>query len=403
MTTTPTQHPSPAAPAAKPPRRGIELPAMVAITWSLSCGLVAGGAGVAVMIAAERMSAHLMLTTSTLLFLMGALFGLAHGTVLGILGRPEGWSAGRAGGALLHGMLYLVPALLLGWLLAGWVAAMPIALLGRHYLAAGISLLAWIAMAAVVPSAVSRGIEAARLAYRRWDDGVLGTSLVGLVLAALVVVFLVDPPSIWFAGVTLSRTGGVLFAGFLAFWVYGPLITLAMHLAKRIRPDLVTLPAVRVVWRRGAASLGMALAVGVVLAAVSVPFFRGATGLSTGVDRLGFLAALALAVSSALTDELMFRLVVMTVAFVAALRVVRGDRTLAAMIAIATATVLDLLLHSPAVPGLGLPGMTVLLSYVAVRIAIPAAMFGYLYWRRGLGTAVAAHMTTNTVLLLLAA
>jgi len=387
----------------QPPHRGIELPAAVAISFALAGGLLLGGAGVAIMIFASRMSAHLMLAASTALFITGALIGLAHGVALGMFGRPFGMSGDQALSALLHGVLYLIPALLVGWLLAGWIAAMPIAVLGNHWLAGSISALAWLAMLAVVPWAGRRGWAAAVLAYRRWNDRVLGTALIALVQIALVTMFLIEPPTIWFTNITMSRLGGVLFSGFLTFWFYGPMITLGLHYAHRLRPDLVTLKSPRVVWKRALTSVGIAVAAGLALALIAVPLFGGPTGLGTGADRLGFGTALLAAMAGALTDELAVRLVAMTLAYMVALRFFHATPVRAAIAAIAVATLIDLALQLPRMAGLGIPGVPMIAAYLAVRIAIPAALFGYLYWRRGLGTAVTAHLTADAALLLLAA
>ena len=72
------------------------------------------------------------------------------------------------------------------------------------------------------------------------------------------------------------------------------------------------------------------------------------------------------------------------------------------MAAIGVATVADLLLHWPDMSALGLPGTSSVVAYAVARMAIPAIMFGYLYWRRGLGTAVAAHAAAGAAVGLLA-
>jgi len=386
----------------RPPKRGIELPAAVALSWSLVGGLLFGGAGVALMLATSRMSGHLMLMGSTVLFAIGAVIGLAHGIVLGLFGRPDGWTMGKAGSALLHGMLWLGPALLVGWLLAGWVAALPITLHGGHYLAAGISIIAWIAMLAVVPWAARSGVEAARLAYHRWEDRILGTTLIGVVGAAMVIAFAITPPTIWFTETALSRTGGFIFAGFLTFWFYGPMITLALHFSRRLRGVAAT-PMVERTWKHAFTSVGIALGAGILLALIAIPFYRGAVGLSAGAEQVGFARAFASSLANAFTDEMLLRLVVMTLTFAVVQRYLTQDRTRAIVIAVAFATLLDLIMHAPAAMLLGLPGVPVFAAFVTVRMAIPAILFGYLYYRRGLGTAVAAHLAADAALLLLAA
>jgi hypothetical protein len=386
----------------RPPKRGIELPAAVALSWSLIGGLVLGGAGVAAMIFAGRMSGHLMLMGSTVLFVIGAMLGLAHGVILGLFGRPAEWTVGKAGNALLHGMLWIGPTLLIGWLLAGWMAALPIALGGQRYLASAISVLAWVAMFAAMPWALRRGVEAARLAYARWDDRILGTLLIAVVGSALVVAFAITPPTIWFTGTTFSRTGGLFFAGFLTFWFYGPLITAALHLSRRLR-GVAAKEMTERTWKHALVSVGIAVGVGLMLAAVAIPFYRGAPGLTSGVERLGFWPAFAATLATAFADEMLFRLIVITLAFAVTQRYLTHDRNRAIVVAVAFATLMDLFLHAPAALVLGLPGASLLAGFVTLRMAIPAILFGYLYYRRGLGTAVAAHLTADAALLLLAA
>jgi hypothetical protein len=384
------------------PKRELELPALVAIMWSLAGGMLLGGAGVALRMFAGNLSAHLMLVASTTLFVVGAVVGLTHGLVLGIFGRPEGHTARQAGRALAHGLLYLAPALLLGWLLAGWVAALPLAIHGGHVIAIAVSALAWLLMVVPVWMAVSTGAHAASLAWRRWPDRVLGTSLTGLVLIALLVAFWIEPPMVWLSGLQLTRTGGLFLAGALTFWCYGPLITLGLWLSRRMREVRgVVLPVRRPALRR-VAGLALAVLAGVAVTLIAIPFYRGPIGLPSDAERLGLVAALLFAAASALTDELLLRLFVMTAVFAMAMRLLLGHRTWVVVIAVATAAVVDLALHAPAAAALGLPGTAALVAFVAVRLAIPAAVFGYLYWRRGLGSAMAAHVAANTALVVLA-
>lgn len=398
-----TNRPEAAARTTAAPKRELELPALVAIMWSLAGGMLLGGAGIALRMFAGQLSAHLMLVASSTLFVIGAVIGLSHGVVLGLFGRPEGHTLRRAGHALLHGMLYLAPALLLGWLLAGWVAALPLALHGRHVIAIAVSVVAWLAMAVPVWFAASTGAHAVSLAYRRWPERVLGTALTGVVLASLLVSFWVEPPVLWFTEIELTRTGGVLLAVGATLWLYGPLITAGLWLARRMREaQPVELPT-RYPRLRGLAWPVLAVLAGVVVTLIAIPFYHGATGLPSDAERFGFVSALLLVAANAVADELLVRLFVMGAAFALALRLLPNNRTWAAGLAIAAATAVDLILHAPSVPGLGLPGTTMLVAYVAVRMAIPAALFGYLYWRRGLGTAVAAHVAANASLILLVA
>jgi len=399
-----THEPIAHGPDAAVPHRGVDLPAAVAISWSLAGGMLLGGATVVALILTNKMSGHLLLMASASLFALGAVFGMVHGVMLGIAGRPDGTTPRQAWSAMVHGLLYLVPALLLGWLIAGWVAAMPIALHGGHIVAAVISAFAWIGMALTVYFAGSTGLHALTLAYRRWPDRVPGTVLVGATLVALVVAFAVEPPTIWFTDIRLTMPGALLLALAATFWFYGPIITFALSVLRRLLP---LFPASWVLlraraWRPALLRVGIALAVGVGIALLALPFHKGALGLPTDVERFGLVAAMGKAVADAVTDELLLRLFVLTAALAIAIRYFPREKAWAVGLAVAVATIADLLLHWPSVSALGLPGLPMVLAYAVARMAIPAVVFGYLYWRRGLGTAVAAHAVAGAAVGLLA-
>ena len=386
------------------PQRGLELPAAVAMSWSLATGMLLGGAAVVWMIATDRMSGHLLLLGSAVLFAIGAVVGLVHGVILGIAGRPEGTTPRQAVSAMLHGLFYYPFGLLLSWAVAGWVAAMPLALIGHHVLGAVISGLAWVAMAATVYFAGSTGLHALTLAYRRWPDRLAGTIMVGATLVALLVAFAIQPPTIWFTDVRLTFPGAIVLALGATFWFYGPIITVGLAVLRKAMP---LFPATRVldrvhVSKAIALRVGIAIGAGILVAALAAPFHKGSLGLPTDVERVGFLPAMGLAVANAVTDELFLRLFVFTAALAIAVRYLPKDRTWAVWLAIGVATVADLLLHWPDMTALGLPGFSTVLAYAVARMAIPAVLFGYLYWRRGLGTAVAAHAAAGAAVGLLA-
>lgn len=385
------------------PHRGIELPAAVAIAWSLAGGMLFGGAAVVLMLVTGRLSGHLMLTASATLFALGAVAGLAHGVALALVGRPEGTTIGQAISAMAHGLIYLVPALLLGWLIAGWVAAMPLALSGHKLIGTVVSSAAWLAMVTTVYFAGSTGLHAARLAFQRWPHRVAGTAMIGVVFASQVAAFLIQPPTIWFTNVRLATPGAIILAIVATFWLYGPMITVGLWLVRRLRPDLreAEVPSPSALKRVGT-SAGLAVAAGLALAVIALPFYRGALNLPSDVERLGFASAMLMALSQACTDELFLRLFAMTAAFVLAARLFRAQGTRAVAIAIGVATVIDLIVHWSEIPALGLPNAGTVAAYAAVRIVIPAVMFGYLFWRRGIGTAVGAHVAAGAALGLLA-
>lgn len=385
------------------PRRGVELPAAVAIAWSLAGGMLLGGAAVVGLIATGRMGSSLMLTASASLFAVGALVGLLHGVVLGLFGRAEGTSAADAGRAMAHGLLYLVPALLLGWLTAGWMAALPVALAGRHVIATGVSLVAWAAMLVTVFFALRTGLRAAGLAYRRWPQHVVGTALVVAVLVTLAARFALHPPTLWPTDRRLAGLGAMILALACTFWLFGPVITVGLWLADRVRPGLCAFERPSsLTWKRLGAGAGVPVAAGLVLALIALPFHLGTVRLPSEIERFGFVAAMAVVLSRALTAELFMRLFALTLAFVVATRFLPRSGIGTAAVAIVAAAMLDLAIQSTGIPALGLPGAVSVTAYAVVRFLIPALVFGYLFWRRGLVAAIGAHVAADLTLAVLA-
>lgn len=383
------------------PKRELELPAVVPVSWAVAGGMGLGGMTVALLVLTERLSAHALIAASAVFFSVGAAIGLFHGALLGVLGRPEGWTVRQALRSMLHGLIYLVPLLLLGWLGAGWAAALPIVIRGRHLFAGALTIGAWILVLLAIVIAASAGVEAARHAYRRWPDRVPGTLLVGATLASLLVSFVIQPPVVWFFNVQLTGFGAVLFAFALTFWFYGPIITLGLTLLRRLRPLVLSGMRRAIEWRRLFSGVGIALGAGLAVAALAVPFYWGVLGLPTDVERLGLWPAVALAVSTAVTEELLLRLFVFTAVFVLAYRNLPNTKWAPAA-ALAVATLADLLLHVPALAAFGLPSAGAVAAYVVARLVLPALLFGWTYYRRGLGVTVGAHATANIAVGLLA-
>ena len=84
MNATTTNRPEAAAKAPAAPKRELELPALVAIMWSLAGGMLLGGAGVALRMFAGQMSAHLMLVATSTLFVIGA-GTVAYGEIMAVI------------------------------------------------------------------------------------------------------------------------------------------------------------------------------------------------------------------------------------------------------------------------------------------------------------------------------
>lgn len=151
-----------------------------------------------------------------------------------------------------------------------------------------------------------------------------------------------------------------------------------------------------VVWRAWLAwSLGTGVAVAVVIIVGDYIFFRLGSPLSLFVSELpawwaGMLAAFAAGVG----EELLMRFLLMTLLTLLFLRVFRLGQDAAVWIAIVVVAFVFGLLHLPATAEL-----TALTPLIVVRgillNALAGIAFGYLYWKRGLEAAMAAHFVAD--------
>ncbi|MDX1673712.1 MAG: hypothetical protein R3314_02825 [Longimicrobiales bacterium] len=89
---------------------------------TVSTGLLLGGYTVGAMALAGRMNGNALLVTSFGLFLVGAAIGLVVALLIGLPGREHGWSLRDAVRSAGTGVLYAIPAALIGSVLAGWIA-----------------------------------------------------------------------------------------------------------------------------------------------------------------------------------------------------------------------------------------------------------------------------------------
>jgi membrane protease YdiL (CAAX protease family) len=152
-----------------------------------------------------------------------------------------------------------------------------------------------------------------------------------------------------------------------------------------------------------AVGLGVAFGViGLALGAGFEPLFPEAVrqsfeAVSVPAPWEGFLAS----ISAGVNEEILFRLGLMTFfVFLGAKLLGQGDRPAAGMVwtAIVLATLLFGVIHLPQAAALagGLPAA--LVTYVLVANGVGGMVFGWLYWKRGLVAAVAAHFAADIVI-----
>jgi len=372
--------------------RTIGLDGRTAVLWAMAGGIAVGGVLVAAMTLAGRLSGNAIFATSTALFIVGAMLGLIHGGVLGFFGRPSETSANLAARHLALSILYAIPGLAVAWLISVWVALTLIAAYSASVGALVGVVAGWIGAAVVLSAAAIHGLRAMRNAYARWPERRVGTLLVAATFAGLMVIFMADRPELWGLPIRLTQTGAVLLAALLAIWVVGPIVTLALRLARE-------LPTPRV----GDGVLGTPLTptdvllgtvTGLVVGLIAVPFATPTVGGTVA-------GAVVIEVGRALVDEVFLRLFLVTSLGWVLLRWHRVNAEEAAVGAVVLAAIVQVALYAPGALAVGFPAWTGTAGFLATAAVLPAIAFGALYWKRGFGTALLADMTAVIAVLLL--
>lgn len=371
--------------------RGLGVPAKVAVSWAAAGGVLMGGFLVAAMTLTGQLSGHALLLTCSGLFVVGAALGFVHGAVLGWMGRPEGMTRSEAAAAVGMGAAYAVPALLVSWLVAGWIGMTSVALYAGNTGAIVGCGVAWLAGLGLVSLAAEQGWGALRGAYTGWSNARVATLLVAVLFGGLLAVFLSERPELWGLELRVTPVGAVLLALAATLWLAGPLITVALGLLDRL-PS--TRPAVAFGGPgRAVASVAIAVVVGVVMALIALPFYEAAYGVGA--------PNVAGALGMALVDEVLLRLFLVTAVAWVLLREFDMSEAGAAGLAVAVAAGVQVLIYLPGVLAIGFPSGATALGFVAVTVLVPAIAFGILFWQRGFGTALVAHATALGALLLI--
>lgn len=368
--------------------RGIGVPGTVAVSWAAAGGVLVGGFLVAAMTLTGQLSGHALLLTCTGLFVVGAVLGFIHGAVLGWMGRPKSVNRPEALGGLALSLAYAVPAMLVAWLVAGWIGMTSVALYAGHTAALVGCGVAWLVGIGLVAVAAGHGVEALRTAYSGWSNARAATLLVAAIFGGLLAVFLADRPQLWGLPLRVTPVGAVLLAMAATIWLAGPMVTVALVLIDRL-PEAIR-PAVTFGGRRrGVASVAMAVAVGVGMAIIALPFYE-ATGVAAG--------GVATMLSTALVTEVLLRLFLMTAIAWLMLREFKVEARMAGAVAIVIAAGAQVLLYLPGAMAIGFPSTGTAIGFVAVTALVPATAFGLLFWRRGFGSALLAHATALVAL-----
>jgi hypothetical protein len=146
--------------------------------------------------------------------------------------------------------------------------------------------------------------------------------------------------------------------------------------------------------RTTAKDLGVGLAVGMVVGLMAVPFTGPAAPAAVGTVVVG--------ASQALVNEVLLRLFVVTVVAWLLLRWHRLGVNEALVGAVVAATLVQVLLYAPGAAAIGFASWTGTALFLTLGVALPAAAFGVLFWRRGFATALIADVTALAAIALLA-
>jgi hypothetical protein len=374
--------------------RSIGLHGRVAVLSGMAGGVALGGVLVAYLTLNGRLSAHALFMNATGLFLIGAILGLIHGVVLGYLGRPTAVTPRQVRGDMGRAALFAVPGLAVAWLATIWVAmTLVAAYTGRIGALIAVSL-GWVAAGIILAVAALHAFKALKNAYARWPERRAGTLLTAASFAALLLIFLANRPEIWGLRLRFTENGAVLLAAFLAVWVAGPMVTLALRLARQV-PFPRALAGLGRGSGKGFQDVLIGLVAGAVVGLLAVPFAApGVTPAAMGTVVVG--------VSQSLVNEVLLRLILVTAVAWLLLRWERVPANRALIGAVVTATLVQVALYTPGALAVGFASWTGTVLFLLVVAAIPAVVFGLLFWRRGFTSALVADVVALAVLALLA-
>jgi hypothetical protein len=375
--------------------RSIGLHGRVAVLSGMAGGIALGGVLVAYLTLNGRLSAHALFMNATGLFLIGAILGLIHGVVLGYLGRPTAVTPRQVRGDMGRAALFTIPGLAVAWLATIWVAmTLVAAYTGRIGALIAVSL-GWVAAGIILAVAALHAFKALKNAYARWPERRAGTLLTASSFAALLLIFLANRPEIWGLRLRLTENGAVLLAAILAVWVAGPLVTLALRLARQV-PFPRALAGLGAGYGKGFQDVVIGLVAGAVVGFLAVPF------AAPGGVAPAAMGTVVVGVSHALVNEVLLRLILVTGVAWLLLRWEHVPANWALVGAVTIATVVQVALYTPGALAVGFASWTGTVLFLLVVAAIPAAVFGLLFWRRGFTSALVADVVALAVLALLA-
>lgn len=201
-------------------------PGRLLLSWGMAGGIVAGGMFVSLAVLGGSGS-HL--SGVPILFLLGALAGVVHGSLLAVAGRPADQSCLQAVRDLSFASLCLFPALVLAWVITAWISFSHAFMITGNWPGVLVAAFAWVLGLGVCFWAGSEGCTAVGRSYERWPESRSGSLLLAVVLAALILWFLLQRPEIWGTELRVNGIGAVLLAFGATIWIALPVVVVALH------------------------------------------------------------------------------------------------------------------------------------------------------------------------------
>jgi hypothetical protein len=205
----------------------------VVISWAVAGGITTGGLLVGLTALGSPETAQGLLPLAPVLFLVGAVGGVIHGSVLAYLGRAEGVGGPAAAAAVASGILLSIPALVVAWVAAAWISLTPAVVTLHVWSTTVVTLIGWLVGTAACCWAAVEGWEAFCSAFARWPESRPGALLLVGAAAVLAALFVHNRPGIWGTDLRVTGIGALILALVSTIWIALPIIVVLLRYLHR--------------------------------------------------------------------------------------------------------------------------------------------------------------------------
>jgi hypothetical protein len=212
---------------------GLSLPGRIVVSWPLAGGLVAGG----FLVATTAFNGGGVPQMTTLLFVLGAGAGLAHGLLLGYLCHDPARTRLQVLQTMIRAAIWVPPGLVLAWVAAMWISLTRDVVAESSAMGMGVVWLglSWIFGVVVLTWAGVAGFQGAWAALHRWPHVRIAAVVTSVAFGILLTWFLTSPPEIWFTDLRVTSIGAVLLAFGASVWIALPVAIGTLELVHKIR------------------------------------------------------------------------------------------------------------------------------------------------------------------------